>query len=174
MSKKDTLMVFGGAYDNLSDAEVDYEAIKALYYNAGTSRDFDAAVIQRDEDGKRRVVRKHEQPTRHGAVVGLAIGAAAAIFPGIGLIGGAAAGAVIGAVTGHMKGGMSDSDLKQLAEVLDRGQAGLIAVYATNMADQIAANIKAENRFISKAIDAQADELAKQLKAAEAETEAGG
>lgn len=168
MSKKDTLLVFAAAYDTVSDGEVDYEAIKALYYNAGTSRDFDAAVIQRDEDGKRRVVRKHEQPTRHGAVVGLAIGAAAAIFPGIGLIGGAAAGAVIGAVTGHVKGGMSDSDLKKLAGELERGQVGLIAVYSTNMADQIAASVKAENRFISKEIDANADELAKQIKAAEA------
>jgi hypothetical protein len=36
------------------------------------------------------------------------------------------------------------------------------------MADQIAASVKAENRFISKEIDANADELAKQIKAAEA------
>ena len=35
------------------------------------------------------------------------------------------------------------------------------------MADQIAANIKAENRIVSDAIDADADELAKQLKAGE-------
>jgi hypothetical protein len=33
------------------------------------------------------------------------------------------------------------------------------------MADQIAASIKAENRFVSDTIDADADELAKQLKA---------
>ena len=43
----------------------------------------------------------------------------------------------------------------------------MIAVYATNVADQIAASIKAENRFISKAIDAQADELARQIKESE-------
>jgi len=36
-------------------------------------------------------------------------------------------------------------------------------VYAVNMADQIAANIKAANRHISEEIDASADELAKQL-----------
>jgi hypothetical protein len=35
------------------------------------------------------------------------------------------------------------------------------------MADQIAANIKAVNRHVSEEIDADADELAKQLKAAE-------
>ena len=42
-------------------------------------------------------------------------------------------------------------------------------LYATNMADQIAASIKAQNRYVSKEIDASADELAKQLKAAEGE-----
>jgi hypothetical protein len=66
-----------------------------------------------------------------------------------------------------MKGGMSDADLKQLGSTLDKGQAGLIVVYATNMADQITASIKAENKFISKEIDAKADELEKQIKAAE-------
>jgi uncharacterized membrane protein len=156
-------------------AEADYESIKALYYDVKTSHDFDAAVIDRDESGKVRVVKKHEQPTRHGAAVGmgwgLAVGAACVLLPGValvGLAGGAAAGATIGAVTGHVKGGMSNDDLRGLGEVLNNGQAGLIAVYATNMADQVAAAIKAQNRRVSQAIDADADELAKELKAAEA------
>ena len=85
-----------------------------------------------------------------------------------GLLAGGAAGATIGALKGHVEGGMDNEDLKRLGEVLDRGQAGLLAVYATNMADQIAASVKAENRFVSKAIDAEADELAKQIKEAEA------
>jgi uncharacterized membrane protein len=167
MSDKDMLIVLAASYDSVADAEVDYEAVKALYYNAGVGHDFDAAVLERGADGKVRVVDKHEQSTRHGAWKGLAIGALAAILPGIGLGVGAAVGAGIGAVTGHIKGGMNDKDLKELGAVLDKGQAGLLVLYATNMADQIAASIKAENRFVSDAIDADADELAKQLKAAE-------
>jgi uncharacterized membrane protein len=171
MSEKDTLLVAAAAYDDVADAEADYEAIKALYYDLGTSHDFDAAVIACDENGEIKVVRKHEEPTRHGAVKGLgwglAIGAACAIFPAIGLLGGlavgAGAGAAIGAVTGHMKNGMDDEDLKSLGLVLGQGQAGLIVVYAANMADQIAANIKAVNKAVSKEIDANADELARQL-----------
>jgi uncharacterized membrane protein len=166
MSEKDTLMVLGASYDSVSDAEVDYEAVKALYYNAGVGHDFDAAVLERGADGKVKVADKHEQSTRHGAWTGLAIGALTAILPGVGLGVGAAVGAGIGAVTGHFKGGISNDDLKQLGTVLDKGNAGLIVLYATNMADQIAANIKAEDRFVSDAIDADADELAKQLKAA--------
>ena len=169
MSEKDTLIVLGASYDSVSDAEVDYEAVKALYANAGVGHEFDAAVLERGDDGKVKVADKHEASTRHGAWEGLAIGAVAAIPPGIGLGVGMAVGAGIGAVTGHIKGGMSNDDLKQLGTVLDKGQAGLIVIYATNMADQIAASIKAEDRYISKAIDANADELAKQLKAAEGE-----
>lgn len=175
MADPDLVMVLAASYDTVSDAEVDYEAIKALYYDRGSSHDFDAAVIERDDEGKVRVVKKHEQPTRHGAAKGmkwgLAIGVASAILPGIGLLGGVVAGAVggagIGAVKGHMEGGMDNDDLKQLGKVLEQGKAGLIAVYATNVADQVAASIKADNRFISKAIDAQADELARQIKESE-------
>jgi uncharacterized membrane protein len=174
MSDLDTLLVLAASYDNVADAEADYEAVKALYYEIKTSHEFDAAVVARNEDGKLEVVKKHEQPTRHGAAHGLgwglAVGAVCAILPGIGLVGalvvGGAGGAAIGAVTGHIRGGMDNSDLKALGEVLDQGQAGLIVVYATNMADQVAANIKAVNRFVSKEIDANADELAKQLQEA--------
>lgn len=174
MSEPDTLLVLAASYDNVAEAEADYEAVKALYYEIKTSHEFDAAVVARSEDGKLEVVKKHEQPTRHGAAHGLgwglAIGAVCAILPGIGLLGGlvvgGAGGAAIGAVTGHIRGGMDNSDLKGLGEVLDQGQAGLIVVYATNMADQVAANIKAVNRFVSKEIDANADELAKQLQEA--------
>ena len=174
--ENDLLLVLGASYDSVEEAEADYEAVKALYYDRGASHDFDAAVIERDDDGKVKVVKKHEQPTRHGAAQGLgwglAIGAASAIFPGIGLLGGmvagGGAGAAIGAVKGHVEGGMSDDDLKQLGKTLEQGRAGLIAVYATNLADQVAASIKANNRYVSQAIDAQADELARHLKAAAA------
>jgi uncharacterized membrane protein len=165
MSEKDTLVVLGASYDSVSDAEVDYEAVKALYDNAGVGHDFDAAIVQRGENGKVKVAKKHEESTRHGAWTGLAIGALTAILPGVGLGVGAAVGAGIGAVTGHIKGGMSNDDLKQLGTLLEDGEAGLIVIYATNMADQVAASIKAEDRFVSDAIDADADELAKQLKA---------
>jgi uncharacterized membrane protein len=167
MSDADTLMVLGASYDSVADAEADYELVKELYRAAGVGHDFDAAVVKRDEQGKVKVVKKHEQPTRHGAWEGLAIGALTAILPGIGLGVGAAVGAGIGAVAGHVKGGMSDGDLKEIGETLNAGEAGLIVVYATNMADQVAANIKAVNRCVSASIDASADDLAAAIKAAE-------
>jgi uncharacterized membrane protein len=178
MSDIDSVLVLAASYDDVAAAEADYEAVNALYREIHTSHEFDAAVVARDEHGKLHVVRKHEEPTRHGAAHGLrwglAVGAASAILPGIGLLGGlvvgGGAGAAIGAVTGHMRGGMHNDDLKALGEVLEQGEAGLIVVYATNMADQVAANIKATNRAISREIDAQSDELARRLKAMEGQS----
>ena len=173
--EKDTLYVIAAAYDDVDTAVSDYEAIKALYQEVKTSHDFDAAVVAKDEDGKVSIVKKHEQPTRHGAAVGLgwglAVGVTAALFPpvGIGLATAGAGGATIGAVAGHASGGMSRGDLKELGETLDAGQAGLVVVYETNLADQIAANIKAANRLVSKATDMAADQLAADIKAAQKE-----
>ena len=175
MSKKDedTLYVIGAAYDSVEDAVGDYESVKQLYDRVKASHDFDAAVISKDADGEVHIVKRHEEPTRHGARVGLgwglAAGVTAALFPpvGIGIAAAGAGGAAIGALTGHATGGMSRADLKDLGETLDAGQAGLVVVYEFNLADQVAAAVKAANRVVSKATDMAADELAHDIRAAE-------
>jgi uncharacterized membrane protein len=169
----DTLYVAAAAYDDVDAAVADYEAVKALYRAVRSSHDFDAAVIAKTDDGRVRIVKKHEQPTRHGAAVGLgwglAVGVTAALFPpvGIGIATAGGAGAAIGGVAGHVSKGMSRGDLKELGEALDEGQAGLVVVYAFNLADQVGATIKAANRVISKATDMAAEELVADLKKAE-------
>ena len=181
MAHPDTLYVLAAAYDDPADAVEDYEAVKALYYAVKTSHDFDAAVIAKDDAGKVSILKKHEQPTRHGAAVGLgwglAAGVAAALFPPVGILGalavGAGGGAAIGAVTGHAHGGMSRTDLKDLGETLDAGTAGLIVVYEANLAEQVTANIKAANKLISKATDMAADQLESDLKQADGAVAAG-
>jgi uncharacterized membrane protein len=168
----DALFVAAASYDDVDDAIADYEAVKALYREIKTSDDFDAAVIARDEHGKVEIVKKHEQPTRHGAAHGLgwglAAGAVCALFPAVGIIGaltvGGGAGAAIGAVSGHVSDGLRRDDLHELGELLDQGKAGLVVVYATNMADQVAANIKAANHVLAKETDMAADELAAEIK----------
>ena len=170
---KDTLYVIAAAYDDVDAAVADYEAVKELYRAVRSSHDFDASVVAKNADGKVRIVKKHEQPTRHGAAVGLgwgrAVGVVAVLFPpaGIGLAAAGAGGAAIGAVAAHGSGGMSRGDLTELGETLDAGQAGLIVVYETNLADQVAANIRAADRILAKATDMTAAQLAADMKQAE-------
>jgi hypothetical protein len=55
-----------------------------------------------------------------------------------------------------------------MGDALDRGQAALVVVYRANVADQVAAIIKAENRYVSQAVDATADQIADVIRQAEA------
>src|SRR3954447_3915911 len=130
-------MAYVGVYDSVDDAEADYELVKALHTEAGLIDAYDAAVVEKREDGKVKIVEKHETPTRVGGVlgggIGLATGLVIALFPAAAIGGGlllgtTAGGAVLGAVAGHAAAGMSRKDLKEIGEQLDDGQAGLIVV----------------------------------------------
>ena len=70
----DTLMVYAGVYDGVGDAEADYQLVNDLHGEAGLIDAYDAAVIERREDGKVKIVKKHETPTRVGGVLGGGIG----------------------------------------------------------------------------------------------------
>ncbi len=74
--EQDSLYVIAAAYDDVDAAVADYEAVRELCGGLRTSHDFDAAVIAKDEDGKVRIVKRHEQPTRRGAAVGVGWGLA--------------------------------------------------------------------------------------------------
>ena len=81
----DTFLAYVGVYDYAADADADYEAVKDLHTKAGLIDAYDAAVIERRADGKVKITKKHETPTRAGGVlgagVGLATGLVVALFP---------------------------------------------------------------------------------------------
>ena len=141
----DTFVVFAASYDTLGAAEADYHAVREFYLTSGLLDTYDAAVITRDDAGKVSIVAKHEQPTRRGAWrglgIGLAGGALLALFPaiglGAGLLLGGAGGAGFGALAGHVTAGLRRADLKDLGELLDEGQSGLVVVAASDLADRV-------------------------------------
>ena len=80
----DTLIAYVGVYDSVGNAEADYDVVKALHTEAGQIDAYDAAVVERRDDGKTKIVRKHETPTRVGWLgggMGLATGLVVALFP---------------------------------------------------------------------------------------------
>ena len=52
----DTFMAYVGVYDDVADAEADYQAIKDLHVEAGLMDAYDAAVFERRDDGKVKIV----------------------------------------------------------------------------------------------------------------------
>jgi uncharacterized membrane protein len=142
----DTLIAYVGVYDDVGDAEADYQLVKDLHTEARLIDSYDAAIVERGEDGKTKIVKKHETPTRVGGVlgggIGLATGLVVALFPFAAVGGGLLAattggGAILGAVAGHAAAGMSRHDLKELGETLDDGQAGLVVVAVSDMGARV-------------------------------------
>jgi uncharacterized membrane protein len=172
----DTLYVLAASYDDVEDALSEFKAIEVAYRHVGSSHDFDATVIAKNEAGKVEIVRKHDEPTRHGTAVGLnwglAAGAVAALFPAVGILGalavGGGAGAALGAIAGHASTGMARDDLMSLGQVLDEGDAGLVVVYAADMADRVAASVTAARRTVRGTTRLTADRLAADIREAEA------
>src|SRR6476659_2687654 len=164
----DTLMAYVGVYDNVADAEADYQLVKDLHTEADLIDAYDAAVVERREGGKTKIVKKHETPTRVGGVlgggVGLATGLVVALFPfaAIGgglLVGTAAGGAILGAVAGHAAAGMSRDDLKQLGEHLDTGQAGLVVVAVSDMGAKVEREMRRAEKLEKKELKADVGEI---------------
>src|SRR3954451_5327169 len=161
-------MVFVGVYDSVADAEADYELVKDLHSEAGLIDAYDAAVVERREDGKTKIVKKHETPTRAGGVLGggmgLAPGRVAALFPfaAVGgglLVGTTAGGAILGAVAGHAAAGMSRHDLKELGEQLDEGTAGLVVVAVSDMGAKVERAMQRAEKLQRKQLEADVSQI---------------
>ncbi len=164
----DTYFAFLGVYDDVDDALADYEAVKALHVEAGLIDAYDAAVVEKRDDGKVKIAKKHETPTRVGGVLGggmgLATGLVIALFPaaaiGTGLLAGTATGgAVLGAVAGHAAAGMSRKDLKEAGEHLDEGTAGLVVVGVSDMEAKIGKAMEKATKVEAKEIKADQEAI---------------
>jgi uncharacterized membrane protein len=173
----DTFLAYVGVYDNPADADTDYEAIKDLHSKAGLIDAYDAAVVVRRADGKVKITRKHETPTRAGGVLGagagLATGLVLALFPIAAIGGGLLAvatggGAVLGAVAGHAAAGMSRKDLKELGEHLDSGQAGLVVVAVSDMEAKVERAMKQARKIEARQLKADTAAIEADAKSAQA------
>jgi uncharacterized membrane protein len=171
----DTFMAYVGVYPNVADAEADYELVKDLHTEAGLIDAYDAAVIERRSDGKVKITKKHETPTRVGGVlgggVGLATGLVVALFPFAAIGGGllaatAAGGAVLGAVAGHAAAGMSRDDLKELGERLDADEAGLVVVAVSDMGAKVKEAMARAETLEAKELKADTEEIERDANAA--------
>ena len=164
----DTFFAYIGVYDDVEDAKADYEAVKVLHTEAGLIDAYDAAIVEHNENGKVKIVKKHETPTRVGGVlgggVGLATGLVIALFPAAAIGGGlllgtTAGGALLGSVAGHASAGMSRKDLKEAGEQLDEGTAGLVVVGVSDMEAKIEHAMKKAKKVEAKQLKADTDAI---------------
>jgi uncharacterized membrane protein len=172
----DTFIALAAVYSDVDAAIADYQAVHDLHTKDGLIDAYDAAVIERKDDGKVKIVKKHETPTRvagvGGGALGLATGLVIALFPAAAIGGGlllgtTGAGAALGAIAGHAAAGMSRKDLKELGEQLDEGQAGLVVVGVSDMGAKVEAAMKHAEKIQQKQLEADVDAISQDADAAD-------
>ena len=167
MAKDDAVFIYIGTYPSEAAARDDYDVVKDLHA-AGAVGTYDAAVVTKDDSGKVHV-NKDEMATRHGAWGGAAVGAVVGILFPPSLIAGAAVGAAAGGVGGHVWRGMSRSDVKELGDVIDDGQAALVIVGESKVEQAVEkAGLKAE-KHVAKELDVSPKDIDKAVQEAAAE-----
>ena len=163
------LFVFVGAYSSREDAQADYEALREAH-KVGLVGTYDAAVVHKDADGKVHV-HKHEKPTQHGAWTGAAVGAVVGILFPPSIIGAGVVGAGTGGLIGHLWRGMSRSDVRELGEALDAGQAGLIVVGRSRVLEEAEKQLAHAERVLEKELAADAEQFEQELRKTEQSNE---
>ena len=167
MAKPDAMFIYIGTYPSEAAARDDYGVVKDLHA-AGTVGTYDAAVVTKDDSGKVHV-NKDEMATRHGAWGGAAVGAVVGILFPPSLIAGAAVGAAAGGIGGHVWRGMSRSDVKELGDVIDDGQAALVIVGESKVEQAVEkAGLKAE-KHVAKELDVSPKDIDKAVQEAAGE-----
>jgi uncharacterized membrane protein len=161
------MFLYIGTYSSEVAARDDYEIVKELHALdvVGT---YDAAVITKDASGKVHV-NKDEMATRHGGWGGAAAGAVLGILFPPSIIGTAVVGGAIGGITGHLWRGISRSEVKELGELIDSGEAALMVVGASTLQEALdKAGLKAE-KHVAKELGVSTDDVDAAVKEATSE-----
>ena len=108
-------------------------------------------------------------PTRHGGWGGAAVGALiGCLFPPA-FIAATVTGAAMDAVSGHLWRGMSRADCKELGDIIDDGQAALVIVGESKVAEAVdKAGLKAEKQ-VAKELDVKPKDIDKAVQRAAGE-----
>ena len=164
MAKPDAVFIYIGTYPSEAAARADYDVVKDLHA-VGAVGTYDAAVVTKDDAGKVHV-NKDEMATRHGAWGGAAVGALVGILFPPAIIATTAAGAAIDEINGHLWRSMSRSDVKELGEIIDDGQAALVIVGESTIKQAVdKAALKAKKR-VARDLDVKPKDIDKAIREA--------
>jgi uncharacterized membrane protein len=167
MENPDGMFLYIGTYSSEDAARADYDIVKDLHA-ADVVGTYDAAVITKDSKGKVHV-NKDEMATRHAGWGGAAAGAVVGMLFAPAVLGTALVGGAIGAAGGHIYRGISRSDVKELGDLIDSGEAALLVIGASNLEQALEkAGLKAEKQ-IAKQLDVSVDDVDAAVKEAAGE-----
>ena len=157
--KPETMICYAGVYANVSDAKSDFDVIKAAHKESWIGT-YDAALFEKNTEGKVKVLDTDATQRGKGARIGAITGAVLAlIFPPSILVS-AGVGAAAGAALGNLTKGFSKGDIKDVAENLKPGEAGILLVANATVDVGAQKLMKKARKVATQRIDALKAELA--------------
>jgi uncharacterized membrane protein len=169
MSSSDTYFSYAATYDSIDDAKYDRNTFVELASTGVVGR-YDTAILTKDAKGKVHI-KKHGTPPKSGAWRGVLAGSVISLLFPPSILAGGLIGGVAGAAAGKLWGGMSRHDLKDLGELMDEGDSGLIIFGESKLDEFVEKALKRAKKKIAKTIKEMDKEFEQYLQELEAEAE---
>jgi uncharacterized membrane protein len=151
MAKPEAVFIYIGTYPDKAAAEADYEVVED-FHALGLVGTYDVGVVTKDEEGKVHL-HEHESAAKSGGWGGAVVGALVGIVFPPAIPATVLAGAAVGAAIGHLSRGLSRSDVKELGDLIDQGEAALLVVGEGKLEEALdKAELKAE-KHVAKELD---------------------
>jgi uncharacterized membrane protein len=158
MAESNGIIGYAGVYANVEDAKSDFEMIKAAHKESWIGT-YDAALFEKDAEGKVKVLDTDATQRSDGAKVGAIVGGIfGVIFPPSILVS-AGVGALAGAGIGNLTKGFMSGDIKKIAEGLEPGEAGVILVADATFDAGAEKLMKRAKKMAKQQVDADAADI---------------
>ena len=163
---KDPVHLYVGVYEDLATAEQDFDGLVDLHRH-GLVAAFDAAVVERGEDGAARIV--HKKRTGHHILTGFGVGAILTVLTPFVAIPFAVIGAGTGALVRHSQDSLPKSDAEELGEALAANEAALVIASKKTEPGRLEQMLPGASRRIAKVLDLEHADFAEALEQAKDE-----
>lgn len=159
----DPVHLFIGLYGTQAAAERDFDNVVSLH-RQGLVAAYDAALLERGEDGALRVA--HKKRSGHHILTGLGLGALLSVLTPFIAVPFGLLGAGAGALVRHAEGSLSRKDADELGESLQRYEAAVAVVSNKTDVDRVEQMMPGAERRVAKVLDVDKDEFAAALRQA--------
>jgi uncharacterized membrane protein len=156
MAEPKNIICYAGLYANADDAMADFAAIKDAH-RADWVGTYEAAVFEKTPEGKVKVLDTDATQRGEGAKTGAITGAILGVLFPPSILVSAGVGAAIGAGFGNLTKGFGKGDVKDAAEALDPGEAGVMLFADAEFeagADQL---MRRATKVVKQQVDGGAD-----------------